>query len=103
MKPIKYVAILTALGENIATEPSTFTSKYVTKIAEAMDYPNVHFIFSDQTVLSNYIIRYFKNRKFHAYTIYTVDGCHTQQNVKNFSSYIEVDEALLQNSSETIK
>lgn len=89
---------------------SSFTSLYLEEIASAMEDPKTHFIFSDEGSLASYIYKYLKGRKYQNFTIYHIGG-HSRLVSKStksgfskgdFSSYIEVNEALRQDAEKVI-
>lgn len=62
--------------------PNIFKSKYVPKLAEAMDDPNTQFIFSDCDIL---VARYLAGRGFRNCVVYHV-GSKSKHNLGNYET-----------------
>jgi hypothetical protein len=82
---------------------SDFVSKYQTKISEAMDNPNTHFLISDQSGCGLTALKYLIKRKYQKCTIYHLGDkpkvSFNFQTKSGFSSYIEINECLQQDAN----
>lgn len=88
---VKYIGII---GKG---NKSSFTSR----ISEAMDDSTVHFLLTDQSGISIFALKYIQKRQFQNYTVYyTGDAPKIKaKNSKKYTSYIEAEEAIRQDSN----